>query len=435
LLKKLFFIAILSTLCFAQGDAYLRITDYGTGVMRLAVPDFVPRFDNFGAEWDSVMLELSNVLRADLRFSPFLDVIDSSLYPQKGVTDPKDLDPFGWTALNAHAVVLTQFDTDGRRVSLKVGIYSANNRSRIMRRDYQASAVQARRLVHRISDDIHKALTGEDGVAQTQIAFVSTRIGGIKDIWVCDYDGYAPRRITDSRSIALTPNWSPSGDKITYTSYKNDSPDLYMFDIYKERETMVANHEGPNLTSVWSPDGRYICYSRIADNNSELFLKDVRTGDETRLTYTPHAIETSPTFSPTGREIAFTSDRSGSPQIYIMDMMGTYCRRLTYEGRYNDTPDWSPRGDKICYTSRTDHGFQIAIIDVAYGDPIYLTSVGSNRSPRWSPDGYHIVFSSNRTGTYHLYTMNWDGSDVRRITRAGANTEPAWSRRYKWSFD
>ncbi len=432
---KIILLFVFCAVCFAQGDAYLKITDVGSGVVRLAVPNMVPRLEGLGSAWDTTITTLSAVLREDLRFSPFIDVIDSSLYPQNGISDPSKIDPFKWSSVNAHAIVLGQFDTDGRKVSIKIGLYSVNSRAKIFKQDYQASTVQARRLVHRIADDIHKALTGEEGVAQTQIAFVSTRAGENKDIYICDYDGFSPRRITDSRSTVLSPDWSPGGDRLSYTSYKNDNPDLYVFDIYKDREVVLASHSGPNLTGSWSPDGRSICYSRIADSNSELYLLDVRTGDETRLTYTPLSIENSPSFSPTGREIVFTSDRSGTPQIYIMDVLGTHCRRVTYEGNYNDGADWSPRGDKICYTSRTDQGFQIAVINVAYGDPVYITSVGNNENPYWAPDGYHIVFTSNRTGKYQLYTMNWDGSDVRRITNSGANTAPAWSPRYRWSFD
>ena len=434
---KIFIIifVLVAPIASAQGDAYLRITDYGGGTVRLAVPDFNARFDNYGAKWDTVMTSLSGVLRGDLNFSPFIDVVDPSLYPEKKIVDPKNIDPFAWTAINAQAIVLAQFDTDGKKVAIEVGLYSMASRARLYRKSYEADAVQARRLVHRIADDVHKALTGEDGVAQTQIAFISTRWDNKKELYVCDYDGYAARRITSSRSIILSPDWSAGGDKLSYTDLRNDNPDIYIYDIYRERETILVDHPGPNITASWSPDGRSICYSRIVDDNSELFLVDVRTGDETRLTYTKYAIETSPTFSPTGREIAFTSDRSGSPQIYIMDVMGTHCRRLTYEGSYNDGADWSPRGDKICYTSRTDAGFQIAVINVAFGEPVYLTSVGRNENPYWSPDGYHIVFTSDRSGRYQIYTMNWDGSNVKRITGRGSNSAPAWSPRYRWSFD
>ncbi len=431
----LFLILLTGGTLLSQEDVRLRITDYGSSVIRLAVPNFYPRYDNYGASWDSTIVGLSAVLRDDLSFSPFLDVVDSVFYPQKGLKNPKDVEPFAWANIGVQTIIFGCFDTDGKKVGINLTVWSVTGSSKIYKHNYESDAVQARRLVHRMADDIHKILTGEEGVAQTQIAFISTRHGGNKELYVCDYDGFVPRRITNARSIVLSPDWSPSGDRLTYTSYKNGNPDLYMYDIYKEQETVLAKHPEHNLTASWSPDGKYVVYSRVADSNSELFLLDVRTKEESRLTYTPYSIETSPCFSPTGREIVFTSDRSGSPQLYIMDAMGSNVRRLTFEGSYNDGADWSPRGNKICYTSRTKYGFDIAVIDIAAGNPVYLTDVGNNENPYWSPDGYHIVFTSNRSGSYQIYTMNWDGSDVRRITDSGSNTSPAWSPRYRWSFE
>lgn len=433
--KFLFIILLFATACFAQGDAWLQLTDYGAGLIRVAVLSFNTQQESYGAEWDSTIAILAEVLRSDLRFSPFIEVVDTSLYPKKKVDFPKNIEPFQWTSMGIQVLVILDFSTDGYRVEMEPVVWSVTGMSRMYKKKYSSDASQSRRLVHRISDDIHKVLTGEDGVAQTQIAFVSTRWGGKKELYICDYDGYAQRRISDARSVVLSPDWSPTGDRIAYMSYLNDNPDIYIYDIYKNRESIAIRHPQQSITPTWSPDGRYICYSKELSGNSELYLFDVRTEEETRLTYTPYALESSPTFSPNGREIAFTSDRSGTPQIYIMDVMGTNVRRLTYEGGYNDGANWSPRGDKICYTSRFQYSFEIAVIDLAIGTPVYLTSVGSNENPYWSPDGYHIVFESNRTGRYQIYTMNWDGTEVRRITGLGENSSAAWSPRYKWTFD
>lgn len=434
-ISKIFLLFFFSVPIFAQADAYLKITDFASSMIRVAVLNFVPKSKEYPSGTDTVISNLTKVLREDLKFSPFIEVVDTLLYPRMTIKDSKEINPFEWSSPKVQAIVLGEFDRDSKRISVKITLHSVTGSTKIFSKNYSSEHDQSRRLMHRIADDIHKALTGEEGVAQTQIAFITTRYNGTKELCVCDYDGYAPRRITDAKSIVLSPDWSPGGDRITYTSYKNGNPDLYMFDFSKNRETILAKHSGPNLTASWSPDGKTVAYSRIADGNSEIFLLDVRTGEETRLTYMPYSIEISPCFSPTGREIAFTSDRSGTPQIYIMDIMGANVRRLTFEGSYNDDADWSPRGDKICYTSRTSGSFQIAVIDIATGANVYLTSVGNSENPQWSPDGYHIVFTSDRSGVYHIYTMNWDGSNVRRISESGSNTSPAWSPRYRWSFD
>ena len=152
------------------------------------------------------------------------------------------------------------------------------------------------------------------------------------------------------------------------------------------------------------------------------------SGRNTRLTHTP-AIDTAPAYSPTGREIAFTSDRGGSPQIYIMDAEGLNVRRVSWSGSYNDSAAWSPNGARLAYASRIEGRFDLVVLDLSSDRVTRLTwGEGNSENPRWAPDGSHIVFASDRAGTYDIYTMRPDGSDVRRLTRGGNCYSPDWSR-------
>ena len=65
-------------------------------------------------------------------------------------------------------------------------------------------------------------------------------------------------------------------------------------------------------------------------------------------------IDVSPRFAPDGKRLAFVSDRSGTPQVYVTDVQGSAPVRLTYEGRYNTAPTWSPRNDVIAFIGRAD---------------------------------------------------------------------------------
>ena len=137
-------------------------------------------------------------------------------------------------------------------------------------------------------------------------------------------------------------------------------------------------------------------------------------------------IDSSPSFSPTGRELVFTSDRSGSPQVYVMDTEGSNQRLLTLEGKYNDSPQWSPKGDKIVYASRHDAIFDVIVMDANGRNPVQITfQAGHNENPRWSADGRKIYFSSSRSGRRQLYMMNTDGSDVTQLTRGEESFNPA----------
>jgi TolB protein len=140
-------------------------------------------------------------------------------------------------------------------------------------------------------------------------------------------------------------------------------------------------------------------------------------------------IDISPTWSPDGKQIAFVSDREGSPQIWVMSSDGSNQRRVTYQGRYNQSPRWSPNGDLIVFSSR-DEKYVFDLFTIDPNDPSKITRLtqnqGNNIEPSWSPDGRHIVFSSTRTGVSELYIMTSDGFTQRRLTKGGSFTSPSW---------
>ena len=98
-----------------------------------------------------------------------------------------------------------------------------------------------------------------------------------------------------------------------------------------------------------------------------------------------------------------------------MNRDGTNIHRLTSTpNAYEDSPCWSPQGDRIAYVIMSDYGFEIATCSTSGDDIVMLTfGQGSNEDPHWSPDGLRIVFTSNRTGSKKLYIINRDGTHVR----------------------
>ena len=160
----------------------------------------------------------------------------------------------------------------------------------------------------------------------------------------------------------------------------------------------------------------------------EIYIANRDGSNVRRLTNHP-GIDITPTWSPSGTQIAFTSDRSGSPQIYIIGADGLGLVKKTSES-YCDRPTWSPAPyNEIAYASRSGPGFDIKILDMAAGQTRALTfGEGTNESPAFSPNGRHLVFTSTRAGKTQVFTMARDGKNVKQITRAGNNYEPDWSR-------
>jgi TolB protein len=146
-----------------------------------------------------------------------------------------------------------------------------------------------------------------------------------------------------------------------------------------------------------------------------------------RLTNNP-AADGSPTWSPSGTQIAFTSDRRGVPQIWIMGADGLGQQPLTSE--YSDRPTWSPAPyNEIAYASRTGPGQDIKVLDLATRQVRQLTfGEGTNESPAFAPNGRHLAFMSTRSGKSQIFTIARDGKDLKQVTRTGNNYQPDWSK-------
>jgi TolB protein len=109
---------------------------------------------------------------------------------------------------------------------------------------------------------------------------------------------------------------------------------------------------------------------------------------------------------------------------------GSNVRRLTYEGRYNTSPSWSPKGKRLAFEGMAGGRFQIFTIDEDGSNLLQLTfDWGDNESPSWSPDGRYIVFSS-RAGGGRILVMNVNGTNVRTL-QDGGGASPSWSPRLK----
>ena len=287
---------------------------------------------------------------------------------------------------------------------------------------------EPRRAAHRVADEVVLLVSGEAGVADTKIAFASTR-SGVKELYLMDYDGVGVAPVTANKSINMSPNWSPDSRSLAFTSYMNGYPFLYrVFPFERRPVQLLAGYAGINSSPAWSPDGRMVAMTLSKDGNPEIYLLTVATGAFRRLT-TNVSIDTEPTWSPTGRDIAFVSDRSGAAHVYVMDLDGANLRRLT-TGGFNTQPRWSPKGDTIVFTSRFGSHDIWAISPDGSNLRRLTAGPGDNESASWAPNGRHLIFQSSRQGGSQLYTMLSDGSEQQALTGGpGQASSPAWSPR------
>jgi TolB protein len=403
------------------------LRDVITGAGMRQVPIAVPAFAApAGGAARQVAETVTEVLREDLAASGYFLLVEPDRYGLVPPGRPGEIPFHEWQGIGAEQLLLGTVEADGGRFQVEARLWDASEAKMILGRRYRGEADLARRLAHRIADEIVLYLTGTRGVAQSKIAFVA-RAGEAKEIFLMDYDGHRMRRLTQNGSLNLSPTWSPDGDRLALTSYKDGNPAVFILDRDGNSRRISLPGSPLNIAPDWSPDGRRIAYSAAQRGNTDVLVFDLETGRASRLT-SNRAIDCCPSWSPNGREMAFTSDRGGTPQIYVMDAEGSNVRRLTYEGSYHDSAAWAPAGDRIAFVSRLDGNFHLQLLDLASRRVRRLTfGRSNNESPAWSPDGRHLAFASDRTGTYEIYRLRVDGGEPVRLTRTAGASSPAWA--------
>lgn len=404
----------------------------GGGGQRVAVPECVARpGDEAGRE---ACRMVTQVLRADLKFDGFFSFIPDSLMAALPRLDPDNPNFDDWRSVGANFLMTTRAQVTAGELVVELKVYAVDQRQVALSKRYNGRADNPRTFAHQASDEIMQSIAQQRGVARTKIAFTSdrdaTKEKRAKELYIMDYDGFNPRRVTVNMSLNILPAWSRDGRALAYVSYRQGVPDVFMAWIYDGRSARL-NTGGQSFAPAFSPDGKRIAYASNRSGNMEIWVANVDGTNPHKITSSP-AVDTAPTWSPTGNEIAFTSDRSATPQIYVMDSEGLNIRRLTTVGNWNDAPSWNPSREvsEIAYTARLEAGgFDIAIVDLAAGRQVrQITSGrGSCEYPSWAPSGRHLVFSCRRGSTWQLTVADREGRSFNVLGGGpGNNVQPDW---------
>ncbi len=383
----------------------------------LALADFVAR--SSGVE--AAVATFNQVLLADLEFAAVSGIVGRSLYPKSLVPDPASLKFEEWTAdpVKADYLAFGNLQNNGG-LSADTYLYDVKTKQQLIASRHTGDA---RRMAHEFADEIVKLLTGRDGIATSKLAYVAG-----DSIRAMDYDGFNQRGFASDGPIVRFPQFSPDGRYLAYVSYKSGVANI----VVRSAEGGLVGGTNFNSTTTSpsiSPGGQLAFSSALSNDGSmEIYVSNLDGSGPRRLTRTQKGINISPRWNPrTGREIAFISNRGGSPQIYVMDSSGSNQRPLISRGGHSDSPSWSPDGRYIAFTYGGAGSFQIFVADVASGQLLQLTSQGRNESPTWSPDGRHLAFQSNRSGRWEIWQTHIDGTGQRQVTRGGGRL-PTWGK-------
>ena len=254
-----------------------------------------------------------------------------------------------------------------------------------------------------------------------------------KEIWEMDYDGSNQKPVTHLGSIALSPRISPDNARVAF-SWMSNGWEIGMYSNELGRLVSFPRFGGTNSAPAFSSDGTKLAFSSSRSGDPEIYTVDAVSGSGLKRLTDVKGPDTSPVWNPkTNSQIAFVSGRTGLPQIFTMDADGSNVQKMTDQG-YAISPSWSPNGQFLAFAWIRHYGpgapgaQDIYIMDVASHQWVQLTHDGGrNDFPSWSPDGRHIVFQSSRTGRDQIWSMLADGSQQTQLTNASGNSMPNWS--------
>ncbi len=415
----------------AQAAIHIDINTAKSEPMPIAITDFV---GGAGQE-ASAGADIATVVTNDLERSGLFRPLAKNSFIEK-ITDMNVPPRFGdWRIIKAQSLVTgqTRMEADGR-LRVEFRLWDVYGEQQLTGLQFFTTPDNWRRVAHLISDAIYQRLTGEQGYFDTRVVYVSEtgpKNRRVKRLTIMDQDGYNPRMLTNGAELVLTPRFSPNSQEITYLSYHNNNPRVYLLDIETGQQEVVGEFPGMTFAPRFSPDGQKIIMSLQRGGNANIYTMDLRSRKVTRLTNTA-AIDTAPSYSPDGTQIAFESDRGGAQQIYVMNADGSNQHRISFgQGRYA-TPVWSPRGDYIAFTKMVSGQFVIGVMKPdGTGDRV-LTEGFHNEGPTWAPNGRVLMFFRERRGAQGgpgLWSVDLTGQNERQVPTPTFASDPAWSPR------
>ena len=326
----------------------------------------------------------------------------------------------------------------------KFSFYNISTEKEVLSKYIKGNVLKDKRTIaHNISALIYAHLTGKESIFKSRIFFVSDRNGTkrkpVKELYVMDFDGGNKKRLTHHRGTVISPAISRNGKKIVYSlipkSLKKRSIRLMLFDMETKRSKIISNKKGINAGAIFLPQENEIMLTMSFQGNAELYTMNLLSGKRKRLTkhYSP---DVDPSISSDGKILTFLSGRSGTAMIYTMDPSGLEkkVKRISYVGKFNATPRFSPDGKTIVFSSWLDNRFDLFRLSYNGKELYRLTKdFGSNEDPSFSRDGELIAFSSlrvisRRKADQNIYIMSKEGKIWGKITSNFGNCiTPRWS--------
>jgi hypothetical protein len=215
------------------------------------------------------------------------------------------------------------------------------------------------------------------------------------DIYVIDLSrGGQKSRITSARVTDATPVWAPDGQQIVFRANRRTAHDLYLIDPGRPGSEVEFQFslQGKYPTS-WSPDGEIVYHLRRPDTGFDVLVAEARPGSAVRPLLDTPSNEVQGQLSPDGRWLAYTSDESNRPEVYIRAKAGGPRKPVSVQGGID--PKWARRSGELFYIDPTSHRLTSVAVSFRGGDVLL-------GAPRQLFEVRDVSFSAPYLSTYEV---------------------------------
>jgi len=221
---------------------------------------------------------------------------------------------------------------------------------------------------------------------------------GTTDLWLADLVRGVETRLTSDPSSEIAGLWLPDGSGVVFAAERGGPPHLFFKDLQtgSERELLPSNQRLQIPTDI-SPDGRIVAFEQISERgDADLWTVPIRGEQPPSTVIASTFNERGLHFSPDGRFVAFSSDESGSSEIYVAPSTDIASRKRVSDGG-GWTARWSPDSRKLYYLSMDGNVMDVSIhfgSSLEIGVPVRLFAMEGKwpwRDFDVSPDGKRFL--------------------------------------------